>query len=133
MELTLFVPATENGLTFLEGAPNQPLLREANDVDALLEACFSVPTRSALLYADNLPPGFFDVSSRQAGTILQKLRHYGVRLAVVSAADAVTSRRFGELAAAERRDRTFAVFDSRSAAIAWLVESKRGLADPNQR
>jgi uncharacterized protein DUF4180 len=122
----MLTAVTENGLTFLEATPGHRLFQDAN-VSVLLEACFAVPARLALLYTDNLPPAFFDVSSQQAGTVLQKLRRYGVRLAVVASADAVaTSRRFGELAAAERRDRTFALFDSRAAAIAWLTEPPTG-------
>jgi len=45
----------------------------------------------ALLYSSNLPPAFFDLSSREAGTVLQKLRNY----------------RFG-------------IFESREAALEWL-------------
>lgn len=113
---------TVGALIFLEGPSGQPLLQTADDVTTLLEQCFAVPTRSALLYAANLPPAFFDVSSQQAGTFLQKVRHYGLRVAVVAPADSVQmSHRFHELAAAEQRDRTLAVFDSRTAALAWLT------------
>jgi hypothetical protein len=109
-------------LTFLEGPPGWPFLQSADDINTLLEECFAVPTRSALLYAANLPSAFFDVSSQQAGTFLQKLRHYGMRVAVVAPADSVAmSHRFHELAAAEQRDGAFGVFDSRAAAIAWLT------------
>jgi hypothetical protein len=80
---------TAGALIFVEGPPGEPLLQSADDVTALLEQCFAVPTRSALLYAANLPPGFFDVSSQQAGTFLQKLRNYGLRVAVVAPADSV--------------------------------------------
>jgi hypothetical protein len=107
---------------FLEGSPGEPYLRDAADINTLLEECWAVPTRSALLYADNLPPAFFDVSSQQAGAMLQKLRNYGFRLAVVAPVDAVkTSRLFSELAAAERRDRAFGLFDTREEAVAWLA------------
>jgi hypothetical protein len=99
------------------------LLPESGDVTSLLEDCFAVPTRSALLYAENLPQAFFDVSSQVAGTVLQKLRNYGVRIAVVAAPDSVpTSHRFDQLLAAEQRDRAFALFTSRADAVAWLAE-----------
>ena len=111
-------------LPFLEGPPGQPLLRDTDDVATLLEECFAIPTRRALLYEENLPPAFFDVSSGQAGLFLQKLRTYGLRVAVVAALDSVPmSRRFRELLAAERRDRTFDVFGSREAARIWLADS----------
>ncbi len=122
MNVTRLTRETAGSLTFLEGPPGLPLLQAADDVTTLLEECFAVPTRSALLYAANLPPAFFDVSSQQAGTFLQKLRHYGLRVAVVAPADSVPmSHRFHELAAAEQRDGAFGVFDSRTAALAWLT------------
>ena len=77
-----------------------------------------------LLYEENLPATFFDVSSGQAGLFLQKLRTYDLRVAVVAGLDSIPmSRRFRELLAAERRDRTFDVFDSREAARLWLTNS----------
>jgi hypothetical protein len=113
---------TVDGSTFLEGQPGQPYLRRADDVTLLIEECFSSRTRRALLYAGNLPREFFDVSSQQAGTILQKLRSYRVRLAVVAPRDSIPmSSRFHELMAAEQRDDAFGVFDDREAAIAWLI------------
>jgi hypothetical protein len=121
--VALFTRGSDGHLTFLEGPPGQPLLRRADDVNTLLEECFAVPTRVALLYAENLPPEFFDVSSQQAGTFLQKLRHYGIRVAVIAPADSTaTSQRFGQLLAAERRDRMFDLFESRADALAWLNE-----------
>jgi hypothetical protein len=88
-----------------------------------LGECFGAQTRLALLYAENLPPAFFDVSSQEAGAILQKLRNYGVRLAVVAPPGHVTmSSRFSELAAAEKRDNLFGIFVTRDKALAWLVD-----------
>lgn len=55
---------------------------------------------------------------------MQKLRTYDLRVAVVAGLDSIPmSRRFRELLAAERRDRTFDVFDSREAARLWLTNS----------
>jgi len=110
-------------LPFLEGPPGHPLFQDAGGITTLLEECFAVPTRRALLYAENLPPAFFDVSSQQAGAFLQKLRIYGLRVAVVAPPDSIAmSHRFAELAAAEKRDRLFGLFDSKAAALLWLVD-----------
>ena len=115
-------PVSIGSATFLEGQPGQPYLRRADDVSTLIEECFSAGARRALLYADNLPPAFFDVSSQQAGTILQKLRSYGVRLAVVAPPGSVPmSSRFHELMAAEQRDGAFGAFDDRESAVVWLI------------
>ena len=113
---------TVGGSTFLEGPPGQPYMRRADDVTTLIGECFSAHSRRALLYPDNLPPAFFDVSSQEAGIILQKLRNYAVRLAVVAERDSVpASSRFHELMAAEQRDGAFGLFETREAAVEWLV------------
>ena len=114
-------PVDEAGLVVIEGARGQPILVGAGDVDRLLEACFGADCGAALLYAENLPAAFFDLSSGAAGVILQKLRQYGVRLAVVrgAAADAASSR-FGEFLREERTRRDFGIFASRTEARSWL-------------
>jgi hypothetical protein len=112
----------EEGVHAVEGPRGAPLLESARDIDRVLEACFSAECRAALLYADNLPAAFFDLSSGDAGAILQKLRNYGVRLAVVrDAGSDGTSVRFGELMTEERMRRDFGVFASREDALAWLA------------
>jgi hypothetical protein len=121
MELT---SVEEGGVTVVEGCPDLPLLSSADDADRLLEACFSAGGHAALLYAENLPAAFFDLSSGQAGAVLQRLRTYGVRLAVVSPPGRVkASTRFGEMVAEESRGRHFGLFETRDAARAWLVKS----------
>lgn len=119
----------ENGIRLVEGQPDLPFVPRVQDASLIIEACLSARARSALLYADNLTDRFFDVSSGQAGEILQKLRTYRVRLAVVCAPGRVQfSSRFTELLAAERRDQYFDVFETREAACAWLggISSARG-------
>jgi hypothetical protein len=109
-------------MKMLEREPGTRYLADADDVGRLLEDCFSAGARTALLHADNLPRKFFDLSSGQAGIILQKLRSYRVRLAVVAPKErVVTSHRFNEMAAEERRSGQFAMFETRDAAAAWLV------------
>lgn len=118
MELTLSDAA---GVRCVEGPPGAPLLARAQDVDRLTEACFAEAASAALLYAPNLPASFFDISSGDAGAILQKLRTYRIRLAVVCPPGSVKlSHRFGELVADERRGPYFGVFDTRQQAAEWL-------------
>jgi len=116
----------ERGIVFVEGTPAGGLLEAPKDVTRVIEACFSAGTRAALLYSSNLTPRFFDVSSLEAGEILQKLRNYRVYLAVVlDPAAAPASSRFHELLEAERRDAHFSVFSDRTAAVAWLAGSRQ--------
>jgi hypothetical protein len=109
-------------MKMLEREPGMRYIADATEVGRLIEDCVSSGARSALLYADNLPGKFFDLSSGQAGAILQKLRTYQVRLAVVAPKErVVTSTPFREMLVEERKSGQFALFETRDAAAAWLV------------
>ena len=118
MELALL---NENGLVSVEGQAGQTFMARAEDVDRLIETCFAEGANAALLYATNLSPHFSDVSSGEAGSILQKLRNYHIRLAVVHEPDRVTlGKRFNEMAEEETRGSQFGFFTTREAALDWL-------------
>jgi hypothetical protein len=106
----------------LEGRPATPLLQAPDDVVALIGACFEQQVRSVLLYAENLSPRFFDLSSGEAGAILQKLRNYYIRLAVVEApGGSPHSPSFQALMREENRGPYFRLFADHAAALAWLL------------
>jgi|SRR5580704_3706289 hypothetical protein len=118
------IVAEHAGTRFVEGPPGQPFMQSINDATVLLEACFSNRAGSALLFASNLTPKFFDLSSGEAGAILQKLRDYRIRLAIVHTADTPRlSTRFAEMAEEESRGNYFRLFDSAEAARDWLSET----------
>jgi hypothetical protein len=109
------------GLRCLERPSDRQLLHSIRDAERLVEACLSAGVDCALLYAANLTYGFFDLSSGEAGAILQKLRNYRIRMAVVCLPwTAQLSSRFGELLAEEERLNQFQLFGSREAALEWL-------------
>lgn len=111
----------QHGMTFVEGRADAPFLLYAQDVDRLIEVCFGEGVRAALLYATNMPATFFDLSSGDAGIILQKVRTYGIQLAVVAPQAQVTfSRLFGDMLADEQRGAYFGVFDTRQQACDWM-------------
>jgi hypothetical protein len=121
MNLSLVV---ENDLKFVEGEPDSAFLASVRDIDRLIEACFADQANATLLYAANMTPAFFDLSSGEAGEILQKLRNYQIRLAVVYIPGSVVfSSRFGEMLADEQGGPHFGVFESRQAAVDWLGKS----------
>lgn len=81
-EHTQLTLAEEAGARFVEGPPGRQLMRSIDDAGLVVEACLSGNADSALLYAPNLTARFFDLSSGEAGVILQKLRNYRIRVAV---------------------------------------------------
>jgi hypothetical protein len=113
-----------DGQRILEAVPGRPLIAQVDDFNAVLEACFAEDAQRVLLYSENLTAGFFDLSTGEAGIILQKLRNYHVRLAVIRSPDLTLSRRFEELLVDERRGPYFRVFDEREPALAWLSEEE---------
>ena len=122
--------AEANGRKCVEGPPHRPLMATVEDVARVIEACFSARALSALLYARNLTPAFFDLSSGEAGAILQKLRNYRIRLAVVCPPGEVAfSSRFGEMVAEERRGPHFRLVETRPAAWDWLTAASPGASE----
>jgi hypothetical protein len=119
-----FASATVNGVTLVTGPAGQPLLRRDRDAIEVVQACADYETRRVLLYAENLTPNFFDLSSREAGEILGKLRQYGVRLAVVyDPAATRLSTHFADLMIEENQQPYFHLFTDRAAAEAWLTQA----------
>jgi hypothetical protein len=111
------------GQRFVEGVPGKTFLERGDDVGRVLEVCFEHEVGRVLLYSENLPKSFFDLSSGDAGTILQKLRNYHVRLAVVRAPTLQLSRRFSELLIDEQHGLDFRLFDTGIEAQHWLCST----------
>jgi hypothetical protein len=114
-------PTKVGTVTVAEGRAGERLLQRPQDVTLLLEACYEHETNLILLHAANLTEHFFDLSSGEAGEILQKLRNYRVRLAVVTDEDVRPSRMFAEVIAEEKRNGYFHLFPDRESALAWLA------------
>lgn len=107
----------QEGTHIIEGAPGEPIMRVPQDAGLVLEACFSAGSRSVLLYSENVTPGFFDLSSGEAGEVLEKLRPFQVRLALVCRPGTVRfSTRFAEIFSDDLQ-----AFASREEACSWLA------------
>jgi len=112
----------ESGVRIVEGTPGAPLMRRPQDAALVLEACFSARARVALLYPENLTPRFFDLSSGEAGEVLDKLRRFQVRLAIVCSPGTVPfSSRFREIVSDD-----LCIFETCEDARLWLAEGRRG-------
>ena len=109
-----------NDVGVLEGVPGEMILQNESSITPLLEACFNHKLHNVLLYEDNFNPAFFNLSTGLAGTVLQKLRNYGIRLAIVKCGSVQMSTRFSDLLTEESRGRYFMMFPDRDAAERWL-------------
>jgi hypothetical protein len=107
---------------YLAGPAGQSLLARAEGVTELVGACFSNGTRRLLLYAENLPPRFVDLSSGEAGAVLQKLQTYHIRTAIVIDLEQTPhSRYFADMVAEANRGRDFHFCAEPEAAERWLL------------
>ena len=84
---------------------------------------YNYPEWKGSFYPENLPARFFDLSSGEAGQILQRLRTYHVRIALVRSPALQLSSRFAELLEEEQRGPYFRLFDARAEAQEWLCSS----------
>lgn len=118
MDLTMVDVA---GTRVMEGQPGKSFMRTVADATQVIDACATNRVSAALLFADNLTGRFFDVASGEAGAILEQLRNYGLRLAVVCPPDSAQfSSNFGEAMTEQHEGRHFGVFETREEARAWL-------------
>lgn len=118
MELELIEGA---GGSFLESHPEQAFVSGTDVARSVIEACFAYQVHSVILYAPNLPPAFFDLSSGYAGNLLQRLQNYRVRLALVSPPGSIPlSSRFADLLTETQRNGDFGVFATQAEAREWL-------------
>jgi hypothetical protein len=110
----------ESGVRIVEGSPGERLMRRPQNASLVLKACFSARGGRTLLYPENLTSRFFDLSSGEAGEVLDKLRRFQVRLAIVCPAGTVRfSSRFPDILSDDLR-----VFESREEARLWLGRSQ---------
>ncbi len=69
-----------------------------------------------------LPAEFFDLKTRLAGMIFQKLANYHLVCAIVVAINDIEQKRFQELILEANRGNQYRFFNDRSSAETWLAE-----------
>jgi PadR family transcriptional regulator, regulatory protein AphA len=108
---------------YLAGTPGKRLIQTEADVNQILEACYENDTNRVLLYAENFSDHFFDLSSGEAGLILQKFAQYFVKAAAVLCLDQVPhSHKFEELVLETNRGDQFRIFEDLERAEQWLLK-----------
>jgi hypothetical protein len=113
------------GQRYAAGPEHAPLMQTAEDVIRLIEASGACEASAVLLFAENLPPGFVDLSTGVAGHVLLKLQLYQVRLALVlPLATTPHSEHFAAMVREANRGRDFHVAATRAEAEAWLLNGE---------
>jgi PadR family transcriptional regulator AphA len=106
--------------SFVKGTPGRPLLTVEKDVVELIGICGEHETDRLLLFAENLPKKFFDLSSGEAGMVLQKFVNYHLKVAAVVPPEYITGK-FSEFVLETNRGRQFRVFQDLGQAERWLL------------
>lgn len=102
-------------------APPQPA--GTFDPAAIVRACVESGAPALLLDEGALPPEFFDLSTRLAGDLVQRVTLYHIRMAGVVPAPSVHSRPFQDFAREAGHGGPFRFFPSREEAVAWLNQA----------
>lgn len=113
------VARQRDGVTFVELLGG---LERVDDALELVGACAEHDAVGVLVEPRALPAAFFDLSSRFAGEVLQKLQNYRVRMAAVIPSRPEHSDPFRSFLAESKHGRQFRTFDSRADAEVWLCD-----------
>ena len=96
------------------------ILDPGDGLHEVLSRCYENNTDALLLHGGSLPAAFFDISSRVAGEIMQKLSNYRIRTAILLDGEFRTSTLFSQMTSDANRFGMVRFFDTREAAEAWL-------------
>ena len=110
-----------NHTTYLEADPTDFVIRTERDILEIVAACSENGTQNVILYETNLPPEFFDLKTRLAGALFQKLANYHLRGAAIISMGQIKSERFKELIVECNRGQLFRFFEDKEAAEKWLA------------
>jgi hypothetical protein len=102
----------------IEASTLQIHLRTQNNITDLIGATYGAD--GLLLTEADLEPEFFDLRTKLAGELFQKLTNYGVRTALVIPDPERHGSRFAELAHEHRRHNMIRLFTNVDDARSWL-------------
>ncbi len=98
-------------------------IETTDDADAIIVASVEQRTDHVLILPGALPPTFYDLRSRFAGTFIQKLVNYRLRVAAVVTPDVNDSANFNAFVREARQGQQFRTFEDVSAAVEWLCST----------
>ena len=112
---------TVGQMHYIEADPTDFIIRNERDLLDLVSACIEYDTNQVLLHEANFSPEFFDLKTKLAGELFQKLANYHLRGAGLISFDKITSDRFKELIFESNRGNLFRFFEDKAAAEKWLA------------
>ena len=112
---------TIHSLKIAELNSDELLIRNAQDGLDILGTAYYDGYDAIILYAENIVPEFFDLSSGLAGEILQKFSNYRMRLAIVGDFQKFTSNSLMDFVRESNKGGQVSFIDSLEKALAILT------------
>jgi hypothetical protein len=106
---------------YLDGQAADFIIRNEQDILELIVLCLENGASHVMLYEHNFSPEFFDLKTKLAGALFQKLANYRLRGAAIVSLDKISSTRFKELIFESNRGNLFRFFEDKAAAEKWLA------------
>ena len=107
---------------FIETDGETLLLSSVDDFLDILGKCYGY--NKLLIYQSNIDPIFFDLSSKLAGDILQKIVQYNIRTAFVVDLNTIKSKYFSQLVNESNSYSEYRFFENREKAEEWLLDER---------
>lgn len=111
----------KNGAAYVEITSAVPPIATEQDAISLITLNIENDTPLLLLHAEALSDDFFQLRTRVAGNILQKLVNYQVKTALLLHETFSGSERFKEMIQEANKGNHFRVFTDKNEAEAWLI------------
>ena len=93
---------------------------QIRDAQTFLEIMYSAGGDTLVIRKENLDPSFFDLKSRLAGEILQKVSNYRVRLIIIGDFSGISSKSLHDFISESNRSGRVVFADTLDHAIALL-------------
>jgi molybdopterin-guanine dinucleotide biosynthesis protein A len=98
-----------------------PLSTE-NDALDLISLCWEHETSFVVIHNEALSESFFDLKTKAAGNIIQKLVNYGAKAAAIISQETIQNERFKEMAMEINKGNHFRMYGSKEEAENWLLK-----------
>ncbi|MEL1135444.1 DUF4180 domain-containing protein [Desulfitobacterium sp. THU1] len=113
---------SRNDKKYLEIISNTTPLRSESDALELVALCGENDTNLLMIHYAALSEDFFELKTKVAGDILQKLMNYRIKAVAIIPSEIIQKGRFRELALEMNKGQHFRMVNSKDEAEAWLLQ-----------